>query len=79
MNMNAHAKIILSFVAGSIIWFVLLGFMPATDDVTIACVDNYLALTMGLVVGGCGHALIRQRPWLLILVPSMPLVIGFFI
>ncbi len=79
MNVNAHAKIILSYVAGSVVWFVLLGFLQATNDIIMACVGNYLALTVGLALGGYGQALIKRRPWLLVLVPNAPLVLGFFI
>jgi hypothetical protein len=79
MDVSTHGKIILSFVAGSVIWLVMLGLMMATKDIIMACVANYLALTVGLVLGGYGRSLIQRRPWLLVLVPSMPLVLGFFI
>ncbi len=78
-EMSANRKIILSFVSGSLIWFVVLCLMPAAQSVTIACVSNYLALTVGLAIGGCGNSLIRRRPWLLLFVPSMPLVLGIFV
>jgi len=51
-----NRKIILSFVSGSLIWFVMLCLMPAAQSVTIACVSNYLALTVGLAIGGCGNS-----------------------
>ncbi len=54
--MSANRKIILSFVSGSLIWFIVLCLMPAAQSVTIACVSNYLALTVGLAIGGCGNS-----------------------
>ena len=77
--MSTNWKIILSFVGGSVIWFVLLGFLAATQDIINALIANYVGLTAGLALGGYGQSLLKQRPWLLLFVPSLPIVLGFFV
>ena len=76
--MGTHWKIILSYMGGSVIWFVLLGFLVATQDIINALIANYVGLTAGLALGGYGQSLLRRRPWLLLFVPSLPIVIGYF-
>jgi len=77
--MSTNWKIILSFVGGSVIWFVLLGFLAATQDIINALIANYVGLTAGLALGGYGQSLLKRRPWLLLFVPSLPIVLGFFV
>jgi len=67
------------YLGGTLIWFLLLALMPATADLTNALMVNYLMLTAGVVCGLLGKTCFERRPWLLLFVPGLPLVLGIFL
>lgn len=72
-------KLFFYYLGGTLIWFLLLALMPATGDLTNALMVNYLMLTAGVVFGLLGKTCIEKRPWLLLFVPGLPLVVGLFL
>jgi hypothetical protein len=72
------SKVVIFYLAGSLIWALLLSFMMATQELTNFLIVNYLTLTLGFMIGIFGKKIFDNRPWLLLFVPSLPLIIGFF-
>jgi len=71
-------KLLLYYVGGSILWLLLLSLMPATQDLTSALILSYATLTLGFALGIVGQRVFERWPWLLLLIPGLPLVLGIF-
>lgn len=76
--MSANSKILMWYLGGSALWLLLLSLMMATKGTLVVCVGNYVGLTIGLALGVYGNSLLRRWPWLLLFIPSAPLLLGFF-
>lgn len=70
-------KWLIYYVSGSIIGLLILSFMPTTDDDTRVLMTNYIYLSIGLFFGLKGASILEKHIWLLIIVPLIPLLLGF--
>jgi cell division protein FtsW (lipid II flippase) len=71
-----NRKHFLMYGLGTILWFILLAFMPMSQITTNYVLIGYAFLTMGLLVGFFGKSILEKRPWLLILLPFVALLGG---
>lgn len=72
-------RLLFYYICGSLIWLLMLSAMLATRELTYQLMVNYVTLTAGIALGFLGKDHLEKRPWLLLFVPSLPLVLGIFI
>ena len=70
-------KWLIYYVSGSVIGLLVLSSMPTTDDDTKVLITNYIYLSIGLFFGLKGAHILEKHAWLLIVVPLIPLLLGF--
>jgi len=71
-------KIIIWYVAGSAIWFLVFGFLAATTKLQIQIIVSYITLTAGLFIGFIMKDAFLKRPWLVVFIPVLHLIAGMF-
>ena len=70
-------KWLIYYVSGSLIGLLILSLMPTTDEDTKLLLTNYIYLSLGLFFGLKGVSIFEKHVWLLIIVPLIPLLLGF--
>ena len=69
-------KIYVFYIGGILLWLLAVGFINTTNHYFI--IKEFVCLMLGLSIGFFGKDLIQRRPWMLLLIPLIPLVVGFF-
>lgn len=67
-------KIIVFYLLGSIVWFLMLAALPMTQTETNFILVAFYYLTLGLFLGVYGRRLLERYKWVLILLPFCSLV-----
>jgi hypothetical protein len=71
-------KTLIFLIAGLIVWFILLSFMPTSENMPIQYLYQQIFLLFGFVVGYFAKAKISERPWMALFLPLIPFVAGVF-
>ena len=71
-------KIIAWYFLGFVLWFLAFAFLAATSDLKAMIFFNFITLTIGLFIGLILKNQFINKPWLIILIPILHLVLGFF-
>ncbi len=71
-------KMLTYYFVGTILWVILFGFLAATSSLQREILLNFITLSIGVVVGLIMRDRFSKKPWLLIFVPVLHLLIGFF-
>jgi len=70
-----HWKVILSYCLGSVVWFAACCFIPASGDEMVILYLAFLYLTIGLAIGLFLRDIVYSKPWLLVFVPVLQLLL----
>jgi hypothetical protein len=70
------ARIFIWYGVGSLLWFLIFGFLAATSDLQALIIGSYLTFTIGLFIGLIFKDQFLRRPWLILFVPILHLVVG---
>ena len=65
------------YLGGAIVWFLGVSSMSTDKRGTVELFAAFFYLSVGIFFGFFGKELLVKRPWLLLLLPVLPLSIGF--
>jgi len=71
----SYLKMLLWYFAGFVIWFLCLCMMPTTVEDSIMICFHYFFMTLGLFIGIICRDLFCKKPWLLIFLPPLHIVL----
>lgn len=74
--MKKEAKVIIYLIVSFLIWFVILSFALMREDDFFSAIINYAYLVVGVLIGFLGKNRIINRPWILLLIPLVLLILG---
>lgn len=73
--MKTLIKLVIWYIVGSI----SIGFIMTTRDEYIRIIFNFAMLTVGLTIGFLLKGQFLKRPWLIVFVPIIYLILGMFL
>lgn len=71
-------KMIGYYLIGSLLWFIIFGFLAAASGLRIQIINSFVTLTIGVFMGFLIRDKFAEKPWLFIFVPLLQLIIGMF-
>lgn len=73
-----YFKILFWYFIGSIVWFFLIGMMPATSESKVILYVSLFYLTVGLLVGVLFRDFLQKKPWLTLFLPIVQIIFFMF-
>ena len=78
MRMANEIRKALWLIGGLLLWLVLMGFIQMSAKEGLPVIRNHLLFFCGLLLGITGNRFFDRKPWVLILLPTLGIIVYMF-